>query len=287
MPPTDGQTGQCTHGTERIVRTPIEGNIFDDPETPLVLDLFCGHGGVGHALAELDQEINVIGFDIEDQSDTYPGHFVQADLRQAPFIAPFADLIWASPPCTPYSSLSPTYYGSREAALQECFRYLHKRDVDGVYGGYTRHYVIENVPGATDVGDLDTNVRLNGLAFGQPYDLERHFQTSFDCPNAVAPGTPDVTVDTRDNQSVEALAEAKGVPASWGKQGVRSAIPEEYVYWLLHHSPIETLEVPKPECIQPDLSTFDQPLVTDGGERKTRRLNTGNDRSNTSTEGSR
>lgn len=233
------------------IHPPIEDNIFDDPDTPLILDLFCGHGGVGHALKELDQDVNVIGIDIVDRSDTYPGHFIQADLRKPPIGAPFADLVWASPPCTPYSSLSATHYGSAEAALEECFRYLHRSKVVGVhYQAWARHHIIENVPGATRVGDLETNVRLNGLAFDQPYRLERHFQTSFECPDATARGQPEVAVDTRGDQSVAALAEAKGVPAEWGKQGVRSAIPREYVYWLLHHAPLDNLDVPKPERSQ-------------------------------------
>jgi len=29
----------------------------------------------------------------------------------------------------------------------------------------------------------------------------------------------------------------KGVPASWGKQDVRSTLPWQYVYWILHHCP--------------------------------------------------
>ncbi len=244
-------------GGSEVVRPPIQDNIFDDPETPLVLDLFCGHGGVGHALAQLDQDINLIGFDIVDRSDTYPGHFVQADMTRPPIGAPFADLIWASPPCSPYTSLAPIHYGSREAALEAGLRYLHRsRVVDVHYRQWSRHWIIENVPGATRVGDLDPDVRLNGLAFGQPYDLERHFQTSFECPNAVAPGTPEISIDTRDEQSVQALADAKGVPAEWGKQGVRSAVPKEYVYWLLHHAPIDVLDIPKPDCLQPDLTTF-------------------------------
>jgi len=208
----------------------------------LVYDLYCGHGGVGLALDGLD--IEYIGVDIMDRSETYPGEFVQADASQPPLDAG-ADVVWASPPCTAYSSLSPSYYGSREAALRECptIPELRVREIADRLGA---EYVIENVPGATREGHLDTGCRVNGLAFGKPYDLERHFETSFAVPDALDTGDPSVKIQTRDDddQSAADLAQAKNVPLSWGKQGVRSAIPRCYVNWILHHCP--EVEAPKP-----------------------------------------
>lgn len=210
-----------------------------------VLDLYCGHGGVGLALDELD--VAFVGVDIEDRSDTYPGEFVRGDASE--FVGGDFDLVWASPPCTAYSTLSATAYGSAEAALDECptIPELRVREIAESVGA---EYVIENVPGASRHGHLRDAARVNGLAFGKPYRMERHFETSFPVPDALGGGEPSITVRTRDgeDQSVADLAAAKGVPMSWGKQGVRSAIPREFVYWVLSHAP--TIDAPRPSRSQ-------------------------------------
>lgn len=234
---------------------------------PLVYDLYCGHGGVGLALDAFG--VDYIGVDIEDRSDTYPGEFIQADASQPP-LEDGADLVWASPPCTAYSDLSPSYYGSRESALEECptIPELRVREIAESLGA---EYVIENVPGATRVGHLQNPTRINGLAFGKPYDLERHFETSFPVPDAVETGEPTVKVQTRDedDQSVKDLAQAKGVPSEWGKQGVRSAIPEEYVRWLLSYCP--SLDVERPTRSQRMLTEMFAVRADGGTCQKTKR----------------
>ena len=209
--------------------------------TPRVLDLYSGRGGVGLALSALD--VAHVGVDIEDYSDTYPGDFLQGDASV--FVGGGFDLVWASPPCTAYSTLSATAYGSAEAALDACptIPELRVREIAEAAGA---EYVIENVPGASRHGHLQNAARVNGLAFGKGYDLERHFETSFPLPDAYESGEAEIGVRTRDenNQSVRELAEAKGVPSSWGKQGVRSAIPAEFVRWVLSFCP--TLDVERP-----------------------------------------
>lgn len=209
-----------------------------------VADFFCGKGGVGKALDRFFPRHMYFGADIEDYSEEYPGKFIQADLiNNRPFDGVVADLIWVSFPCTAYSSLSATYYGSAEAALEQ-----NPRITDELREWLLKssaHYVIENVPRATTVGDLDANCRVNGLAFGDDYDLTRHFETTFDVPDAYLNGSPDITVDTRGNQSIQALADAKGVPSSWGKQSVRSAIPWKYVWWIISHCPSVPCPTPK------------------------------------------
>jgi hypothetical protein len=211
-----------------------------EPEA-IVLDLYSGRGGVGLALSELG--VSHVGIDVEDYSDTYPGAFLRGDASE--FVGGGFDLVWASPPCTPYSTLSATAYGSAEAArdANPTIPELRVREIAKNAGA---EYVIENVPGATRAGHLHTPARLNGLAFGKPFGLERHFETSFDVPDAYVPGRPETPVATRgdDDQSVRALARAKGVPASWGKQGVRSAIPREYVNWVLSFCP--GIDAPRP-----------------------------------------
>ena len=70
---------------------------------PRALDLYCGAGSVGRGLIQAGFEVT--GVDVEDQPD-YPGHFVLMDalLLQPYQLEQFA-LVWASPPCQPYSFL--------------------------------------------------------------------------------------------------------------------------------------------------------------------------------------
>ena len=221
---------------------------------PQVADFFCGRGGVGRALDKWFPEPMFFGVDVEPYGESYPGSFVQADLLsgEPPFDDVVADLIWVSFPCQAYSSLSATYYGSADNALRE-----NHRLNDGfreMLLESAAHYVIENVPGATRVGDLDANTRCNGLFFGEDFDFERHFETTFSVPEAYVSGTPSITIDTREDQSVKELAKAKGVPTTWPKQAVRSAIPWQYTWWLLAHCP--SIPCPTPKMEQQSLQTF-------------------------------
>ena len=196
------------------------------------------------------------GVDIEPYGDDYPGNFIQADLispfedtknpeTNLPFSGTIADIAWVSWPCEAYSSLSATHYGSKEEALKQNHR------IPDAFREFLlenhAHYVIENVPGATRVGDLDANCRVNGLAFREPYDVTRHFETTFDIPDAYIQGNPDLAIDTRGDQSVTELAEAKDIPEAWSgnKQAVRSAIPWQYVWWVLGHCPALEIPIPK------------------------------------------
>lgn len=220
-----------------------------------VADFFSGRGGVGRALDAWFPRQMYFGVDNQPYGEKYPGRFVQADLLNAdgpPFQGVVADLIWVSFPCTAYSSLSATHYGSREAALEANPRITD--DLREWLLDHAAHYVIENVPGATRVGDLDANCRCNGLFFGEHFSLERHFETTFEVPDAYVAGDASITVDTRVNQSIAELAEAKGVPKEWGKQAVRSAIPWQFVWWLLAHCP--SIPCPVPRMEQRSLSEF-------------------------------
>lgn len=219
-----------------------------------VADFFCGRGGVGRALDSWFTREMYFGVDVADHSEEYPGRFVRADLlgdAGPPFEGAVADLIWVSFPCTGYSSLTATNYprseydDPRAAALAD-----NPRITDGLRAWlleHAAHYVIENVPRATECGDLDANCRVNGLYFGERFDYERHFETTFSCPDAYIRGEADIAIDTRGDQSVRDLAEAKGVPANWGKQGVRSAVPWQYVWWVLSHCPSVPCPAPRTE----------------------------------------
>lgn len=58
---------------------------------------------------------------------------------------------------------------------------------------------------------------------------------------------------------MRALAHAKGVPPSWPKQAVRSAIPWQYVWWLLSYCP--SIGWPRPSL---DQETFSSLIGTAG-----------------------
>jgi len=241
-----------------------------------VADFFAGRGGVGRALDKWFPQTMYFGVDNQPYGAEYPGRFVQADLlteEDLPFQGVVADLIWVSFPCTAYSSLSATHYGSAEAALEANPRItddlrewlldhaahyvtennltwdtpLHRTPFYGTKWPRSGRSVIKNVPRATDVGDLDANCRCNGLFFGEDFDLERHFETTFEVPGAYVAGDATITVDTRVDQSVTELAAAKGVPKEWGKQAVRSAVPWQFVWWVLAYCPSIPLPVPRME----------------------------------------
>ena len=249
---------------EQMAATPRDTPRFDRSHWPQtwtsewryqVADFFCGRGGVGQALSDWFPYYSYIGVDKEPYHDSYPGQFVQADLlahNGPPFEGVVADVIWVSFPCQAYSSLSATYYGSAEAALEANPRITD--DLRAWLLEHAGHYIIENVPGASRAGDLDANCRCNGPFFGEPFGLERHFETTFEVPDAFVDGDPSVTVNTREDQSIRALAEAKGVPAEWGKQAVRSAIPWQYSWWILSHCP--SVPCPAPSTAQRRLATF-------------------------------
>jgi site-specific DNA-cytosine methylase len=68
-----------------------------------ILDLYCGLGG--WAIGFLEKGHDVMGYDIVDFSQQYPGKFVHADLLTFNDF-PDADVIVASPPCTDFSKSS-------------------------------------------------------------------------------------------------------------------------------------------------------------------------------------
>jgi len=196
-----------------------------------------------------------MGVDIEDYSEEYPGQFLQADLinpDQRPFTGATADVVWVSWPCTAYAQPSAIAYGSSDEALKENPRLTDEfREWLLSIGG---HYIIENVPNASYYGDLDANVQLNGLGFGEDFDNTRVFETTFECPDVYEQGEAEITMNVDGDQSIQDLAEAKGVPSAWKKSGVRSAMPWQYVYHLLNHCP--SVDIPGPVKEQQTLDSI-------------------------------
>jgi len=220
-----------------------------DRSGAVVIDLYSGRGGVGHALNRLG--IDHIGVDIEDYDDDYPGEFIQGDASAvdwllnalADYLEAETVILWMSPPClryTPLTQINAARYDWDEGEIERRypgFKELNVRDVVAAIN--PDEYIVENVPRCDE---LEDPTRVNGLAFRLPFDLERHFETSFWAPHAVKNGEPDLTMSTRDNYNNteyqrRELAEAKSVPTDWPEQSVHSAIPPEYVRYLLHYCP--------------------------------------------------
>lgn len=73
-------------------------------ERPICVDAFCGRGGWARGF--LDAGYRVVGVDLEDFSDVYPGEFVRADIRSIHLTgwAGKVRALVASPPCQSFST---------------------------------------------------------------------------------------------------------------------------------------------------------------------------------------
>jgi hypothetical protein len=226
----------------------------------LVVDLYSGRGGVGYTLDDIG--VAHVGVDIEDYADDYPGEFIQGDASDvswlldalAPYLLAYETVIvWMSPPCqrwSPLTKVNAERWEWDDGEIEERYPGFEELNVRDVLDALDPdHHIIENVPRCSE---LDDPTRVDGLAFDLPFDLERHFETSFPVPDAVEKGRPDLTMSTRDNYNNteyqrQELAEAKGVPTDWPEQSVHAAIPSEYVRWLLSFCPLLDLEPPRRE----------------------------------------
>jgi hypothetical protein len=179
------------------------------------------------------------------------------------------DLLWLSPKCQAYSPLSWANmgrYGWDETPKERypTFEDLNVREVIEAIG--PDHYIIENVSTCEDLRDP---CRLNGLAFGLPIENCPHFDTSFPVPDTYETGSPAIILGH--GYVREELAAAKRVPVEWSESEIRSAIPREYVQYLLHHCPsIPGVSLPE-QLQQRQLEEF-----TDCG--RTRSLSTATER---------
>lgn len=94
-----------TFNRRKAVPDPVQSFSPDKPQI-LCYDLFCGEGIVGSVLSQYFDK--VIGVDIVNHENRYPGLFIQGDCTQLPtdFFPAETDFIWASPCCQKYSRLT-------------------------------------------------------------------------------------------------------------------------------------------------------------------------------------
>ena len=114
----------------------------------IILDLYCGLGG--WATGFLETGHRVIGYDITDFRNKYPGWFVKTDLLTFSNF-PHAEVIVASPPCTDFSKSSfPKTWKSvqRYPPDLESAKKLFNRVYQIVDLVKPSYYIIENVRGA-------------------------------------------------------------------------------------------------------------------------------------------
>ena len=206
-----------------------------------VLDLFCGPGGVGRALSELG--LRHVGVDCVDYGAEYPGPFVQADASRPPLGEVSPKLVWASPPCLRYSKLNKSLYSADERRERHpSIEDLRVREV--IQDLDPDHYIIENVVTCEDLRDP---TKLNGRGFGLPFHQERWFETSYSAPDCRetpqgAGDRSEIPIGGYRNRGDQAdrkgrLARAKKVPETWTESRVISAIPRQYVRYLLSYCP--------------------------------------------------
>ena len=114
----------------------------------IILDLYCGLGGWATGFVENGH--HVIGYDIVDFSNDYPGNFIRADLLTLNDF-PAADVIVASPPCTDFSKSSfPKTWKSVQRYppdIPQALK-LFNRVYEIVSRVKPEYFIIENVRGA-------------------------------------------------------------------------------------------------------------------------------------------
>lgn len=142
-----------------------------------VLDLFCGGGGAAEGYLRAFSGAEIVGVDIADHSENYPGEFVCGDAID--LLSKFGhqfDFIHASPPCQAYSP----HVSSRSSRWVPTKGKDEPRliwEVRHIVREIGAPYVIENVMGARD--ELRSPTLLCGAMFGLMTTRHRLFETSF------------------------------------------------------------------------------------------------------------
>lgn len=140
-----------------------------------VLDLFCAGGGSGMGLHLAWPEAEIVGIDINKQSN-YPFSFIQGDALTVPLDG--YDFLWASPPCQSYTRKSANW-GRKRTYFYDHPDLIAPIRLRLIESGIP--YVIENVVGAP----LREDLMLCGSMFGLRIRKHRIFESnqSLHAPN--------------------------------------------------------------------------------------------------------
>jgi DNA (cytosine-5)-methyltransferase 1 len=212
-----------------------------------ILDLFCGGGGAAEGYRRAFPHADIIGVDIADHSDNYPGEFVCGDALD--LLEKFGrefDFIHASPPCQAYSphvsSVDSKWVPTRGKAEPRLIDAV--RDLLLAIG---TPYVIENVMGART--EMHSPVLLCGSMFGLPITRHRLFETSFPVdlmPHQKCSGIAkrfaeergweyrdmSVTGKGRRAGTTERWREIMGINHPMTQAEIAEAIPPAYTEWI-------------------------------------------------------
>jgi DNA (cytosine-5)-methyltransferase 1 len=137
-------------------------------DRPRLLDLYCRKGGA--AMGYIRAGFDVVGVDIEDHADGYPGTFVQGDAieyakqRGHEFAA-----IHASPPCQGQIAIT-AGNRARKGWIDNHVNLIP--DTREALDAVGQPYVIENGPSE----HLRPDLTLCGLTFGLPTFRHRYFE---------------------------------------------------------------------------------------------------------------
>ena len=212
----------------------------------MILDVYSSVGGVGRAAKSLG--FDVVGIDVEDYSDRYPGLFYQGDAsnKQTLFdaCAEFGytvddiDLVWFSPPClayTPLSNVNASRYDWDQTPKEKypTIPDLNVHEIAEWFDYRGIPYIIENVARCDDLHDP---IEINGHAFNMGIEVRHKFETSFECPNAVEKG--ETVMRQGHTNKREKMAALKEVPKDWTMGEINSAIPAPYVHYLFYYAGI-------------------------------------------------
>jgi DNA (cytosine-5)-methyltransferase 1 len=213
----------------------------------IILDLFCGGGGAAEGYLRAFPDAEIVGVDIADHAENYPGTFVKLDaLDYLRRYGSMFDLIHASPPCQSYSphvtSRSSQWVptkGKDEPALIGAVRDLLLE--------VGKPYVIENVMGARK--ELRSPALLCGSMFGLPIARHRLFETSFPVrlmPHAKCSGIAkqyaaakgweyrdmSVTGKGRREGTTGRWMEVMGITHAMTQSEIAESIPPAYTAWV-------------------------------------------------------
>jgi len=203
---------------------------------PLVVDLFCGVGGVARTLSAYGHRgpgWDVLGIDLDaSKVSKYPDYFIEWDLEDGlpPVVYELAerdmiDIVWASPPCQFATGVQ--YARSGKNLIPLARELLSEIDAPVK--------IIENVPAAKP--HLESPIQLCGGAFGLGIQKHRVFETNFfsmSTPCIHPDGGFEFCIGDRE-APVEKYRAAHGFApdGSLTTKELREAIPPAYVEELL------------------------------------------------------